>query len=300
RLHREVEGGVRPEAEVALLGEGSVHQDERQLPRAGLAALGVPEAVRVRRSGAEARTRGPADARVVPQLRSAQLGREPLRGAPQVVVPQALRRIEESSLFRHAADTEQVDVVCQRGEKTVAARFDTNAPADLRGDLRDARARRLLRRKGPPVLVEPCVALVRERQQAEDLVQLVGSRWGSLVERQPERVEQRVEGVAPLGLHYSRERRAGKRITSRIASLPVMAIVSRSIPIPQPPVGGIPYESASTKSGSPGSDSSAPASRSASCIATRCACSSASLSSLNAFANSIPATTHSNRSTIVS
>src|SRR6266550_190564 len=103
RLHREVEGGVRPEAEVALLGEGGVHQDERQLPRAGLAALGVPEAVRVRRSGAEARTRGPADARVVPQLSSAQLGREPLRGAPQVVVPQALRRIEEGSLFRDAA-----------------------------------------------------------------------------------------------------------------------------------------------------------------------------------------------------
>src|SRR6266536_392090 len=101
----EVEGSLRIEAEVALLGEGGVHQDERQLPRAGLAALGVPEAVRVRRSRAEARTRGPADARVVPQPRSAQLGREPLRGAPQVVVPQALRRIEESSLFRDAART---------------------------------------------------------------------------------------------------------------------------------------------------------------------------------------------------
>jgi hypothetical protein len=34
--------------------------------------------------------------------------------------------------------------------------------------------------------------------------------------------------------------RAGKRITSRIESRPVSSIVSLSIPIPQPPVGGMP------------------------------------------------------------
>src|SRR5205823_3738552 len=41
-------------------------------------------------------------------------------------------------------------------------------------------------------------------------------------------------------------RRAGKRITSRIVSRPVSTIASRSIPSPRPPVGGMPYESAST------------------------------------------------------
>src|SRR5207237_10044253 len=145
------------------------------------------------------------------------------------------------------------------------------APPGPRGQFGQAWARGVRRRKRPPVLVQLRGPLVGERQQPENFVELRLRDRHALVERQPERVEQRVERVPPLGLHYSRERRAGKRITSRIASLPVMAIVSRSIPIPQPPVGGIPYDSASTKSGSPGSDSSAPASRSASCLAKRCA-----------------------------
>ena len=41
-------------------------------------------------------------------------------------------------------------------------------------------------------------------------------------------------------------RSAGKRITSRIDSLPVKSMARRSMPSPIPPVGGIPYESAST------------------------------------------------------
>ena len=44
----------------------------------------------------------------------------------------------------------------------------------------------------------------------------------------------------------ARSRSAGKRITSRIESLPPSTIASRSMPIPRPPVGGMPYESAST------------------------------------------------------
>jgi hypothetical protein len=43
-----------------------------------------------------------------------------------------------------------------------------------------------------------------------------------------------------------RGRSAGKRTTSRIVSRPVSTIASRSIPTPSPPVGGMPYESAST------------------------------------------------------
>ena len=56
---------VGAETEVALLGQRGVHQDERQLPRARLAPLRVPEPVRVRRARAQAGQRGPADARVV-------------------------------------------------------------------------------------------------------------------------------------------------------------------------------------------------------------------------------------------
>ena len=41
-------------------------------------------------------------------------------------------------------------------------------------------------------------------------------------------------------------RMSGKRMTSRIDREPVKSIARRSIPIPSPAVGGIPYESAST------------------------------------------------------
>src|SRR5262249_30074729 len=46
--------------------------------------------------------------------------------------------------------------------------------------------------------------------------------------------------------NYWRSRRAGKRITPRSESLPLKTMAGRSMPIPSPPVGGIPYESAST------------------------------------------------------
>ncbi len=124
-------------------------------------------------------------------------------------------------------------------EKALAVRV--GAPfSDRCRDFGDPRAGRIRRRERPAVLVELGVALARERQQAEGLVEQRVVHAHRLVERQPERVEQRVERVAPLRLHYSRGRSAGKRITSRIASLPVSTMASRSIPIPQPPVGGIP------------------------------------------------------------
>jgi hypothetical protein len=58
-------------------------------------------------------------------------------------------------------------------------------------------------------------------------------------ERRRQRVRQpRVVQVRSLS--------AGNRMTSRIVSRPVSTIVSRSMPTPSPPVGGIPYASAST------------------------------------------------------
>ena len=43
-------------------------------------------------------------------------------------------------------------------------------------------------------------------------------------------------------------RKAGNRITSRMLGLSVSSIIRRSMPMPQPPVGGMPYSSARTKS----------------------------------------------------
>ena len=53
--------------------------------------------------------------------------------------------------------------------------------------------------------------------------------------------------VPPQWLVVSR-RSAGNRITSRMLGLSVSSIISRSMPTPQPPVGGMPYSSARTKS----------------------------------------------------
>ena len=87
-LDRDREPALGVQSAVPLLRERRVHHDERQLPRAGLAALGVPQPVRVRRSRAQARPRRPGDARVVAQARRAQLSRKATRVAAQVVVPQ--------------------------------------------------------------------------------------------------------------------------------------------------------------------------------------------------------------------
>lgn len=59
---------------------------------------------------------------------------------------------------------------------------------------------------------------------------------------------------SPLLIHlfYEWWRIVGKRRTSRIAVAPVKSITRRSIPKPQPPVGGIPYSSASMNSSSIG------------------------------------------------
>src|SRR5262249_26124242 len=111
-------------------------------------------------------------------------------------------------------------------------------------DLGHARPRRLGRRQRPTMVVELGVLLASQREQRDDLVHLLLRDRDRLVERLPERVEQRVERVPVLWPH--RGRSAGDRIASRIPSLPVSPIASRSMPTPQPPVGGIPYASAST------------------------------------------------------
>src|SRR5258706_9833170 len=48
----------------------------------------------------------------------------------------------------------------------------------------------------------------------------------------------------PRTTDYSRWRRCGNRITSRIVAWSVSSITMRSMPRPRPPVGGIPYISA--------------------------------------------------------
>ena len=44
----------------------------------------------------------------------------------------------------------------------------------------------------------------------------------------------------------ARGRISGNRITSRIDGLSVSSMTSRSMPMPSPPVGGMPYSSART------------------------------------------------------
>src|SRR5690606_7115030 len=74
-------------------------------------------------------------------------------------------------------------------------------------------------------------------------------------------------------------RMCGNRITSRIDGELVSSITRRSMPMPSPAVGGMPYSRARTKSASKCMASSSPASLSLTCCRKRSAWSSASLSS---------------------
>src|SRR5207247_4291783 len=71
---------------------------------------------------------------------------------------------------RQPAGSEQVDVVAQCDQEALAA-WIASALSDARGDLGDARARRVGGRERAAVLVELGVAFVREREQAERLVE---------------------------------------------------------------------------------------------------------------------------------
>jgi hypothetical protein len=100
---------------------------------------------------------------------------------------------------------EQVDVVRERYEKPLAARIatslDSQPPPEPSCNLRHPGSRRPLGRLRTSVSVEAGVALDGQRQEPEHLVELLRLGRGVFVEREPERVEQRVERVAPLGLH---------------------------------------------------------------------------------------------------
>ena len=85
-------------------------------------------------------------------------------------------------------------------------------------------------------------------------------------------------------------------MTSRIEGESVKSIASRSMPIPSPPAGGIPYSIARTKSWSKRCASWSPSSRAASCWRKRSAWASGSFSSENAFAISMPPRYSSKRS----
>src|SRR5262249_16653720 len=92
-------------------------------------------------------------------------------------------------------------------------------------------------------------------------------------------------------------RRCGKRIRSRIDAESERSMASRSMPIPSPAVGGIPYSSARTKSSSIQCASSSPRSRSRACSSNRRRWSMGSLSSEYALAISRRLMKSSKRST---
>ena len=80
----------------------------------------------------------------------------------------------------------------------------------------------------------------------------------------------------------------GKRITSRMESVPQSIMAQRSIPKPRPPVGGMPYSSARTKSSSIMSASSSPLARFSACALKRSYWSMGSFSSEKALPISQP------------
>ncbi len=86
--------------------------------------------------------------------------------------------------------------------------------------------------------------LERRHRPGEDGADDRGHFVGPVERRDDDR--DRGLGLARPGHSRSRSRSAGKRMTSRIVSQPVSSIARRSMPSPRPPVGGIPYESAST------------------------------------------------------
>ena len=90
---------------------------------------------------------------------------------------------------------------------------------------------------------------------------------------------------------------AGKSITSLILVHPVNNITNLSIPIPTPPVGGIPCSTAWRKSSSMGWASSSPNSDNFSCDSNLALWSIGSFNSENALANSAPPINSSNLST---
>ena len=93
----------------------------------------------------------------------------------------------------------------ERHQEPLAARIAAPLhaePLSERGrQLGDARARRAGRRERPAVGVEPRLPLRGEGQQPKGLVELIRLSRRSLVERQPERIQQRIERVPPLRLH---------------------------------------------------------------------------------------------------
>src|SRR2546429_4932293 len=98
--------------------------------------------------------------------------------------------------------------------------------------------------------------------------------------------------------HHS-GRSIGNRITSRMFVWSARIMSSRSIPMPTPPVGGMPYSSARRKSSSSCCASESPAARRRACCSNRRRCSSGSLSSLKAFAISRFWMKSSQRSTLL-
>src|SRR5499427_7034912 len=98
------------------------------------------------------------------------------------------------------------------------------------------------------------------------------------------------------GVRRSR-RRWGKRITSRMEAESVKSMVRRSMPMPSPAVGGMPYSRARTKSSSIQCASSSPRRRSCACSSKRRRWSMGSLSSEYALAISRRLMKSSKRST---
>jgi len=114
-------------------------------------------------------------------------------------------------------------------------------------------------------LVRPChasnVACTSRAVWAASVVLLVAWPFSATIASHRSLSERLLIGGVtspPPPLVQTSRRKAGNKMTSRILGLSVSNIIKRSMPIPHPPVGGMPYSSARTKSWSKNMASSSP------------------------------------------
>ena len=165
------------------------------------------------------------------QRRNAAEARRTRSGARPAAAPPSRRASERGGERRARSRAAQAEAVAEErgGERREGGRAEQAREHDANAGTEDRRGGVARARAASSRLAPPGGAAVRGRQGAP----AAGARSCILSS---------VTSVPGL--------RGGKRITSRIEAESVKSIVTRSMPIPSPAVGGIPCSSARTKSSS--------------------------------------------------
>ena len=196
-----------------------------------------------------------------------------LEGEPVAFVRATVRVEDGLAVLRVEDPDEELAITLPLGERVPEHRLDLRAGVDVgalvvdRVDVDDER--QLLDERPEALLRDPETLLARPQDRVGARVDgASGASAGagkptplSALVAAPFRIVARGRSATPRARYPVRARgrrgrqgaaqprvarSAGNSTTSRIDSLPVRSITKRSIPKPRPPVGGIPYESAST------------------------------------------------------